>query len=536
MSAFTGPAKSEAASAGLPPALEVLSLSKTFGSFRALDAVSLTVAPGSVHALLGENGAGKSTLVKCIMGYHRADGGRIRLGDRDASPRHPREAQALGIGMVYQHFTLVPNMTVCENLVLSRARLPFFVDWAAEREDLASFVRRTPFAIDLDAAVSALSAGEKQKVEIVKQLYLKTRIVILDEPTSVLTPAEADEVLTMLRGMAHAGEVSIVMITHKFREVVRYADEVTVLRRGRVVGHGHVAHLTTEAMAEMMMGSAPPMAPAPATPASLGDPRLRVLALRADDDTGVAALRDVTFEVRSGEIVGVAAIAGNGQEELVEVLAGQRPRRGGRVMVSGDDFTPTREELRKRKVRCLPEDPLRNGCVPTMSVAENMAFRTFDEPGHAVMGWFLSHKAIRAAARRLSLDYGIRAPSLDSPIGQLSGGNVQRAVLARELDGDVEVLIAANPCMGLDFAAVSEIHTRIRGARDRGAAVLLVSADLDELFALAGRILVLSEGRVVYETPTEAAESAILGRYMAGHGQSSSVGARDSRRGVTTAQ
>jgi simple sugar transport system ATP-binding protein len=502
---------------GPPPLLETNSLCKQFGSSRALDGVNLRVEPGSVHALLGENGAGKSTLVKCIMGYHQPDGGQIRLGGREVSPRNPREAQALGIGMVYQHFTLVPNMTVCENLVLSRATLPFVVDWSGERAALASFLGRMPFRVDLDASVRSLSAGEKQKVEILKQLYLESRIVILDEPTSVLTPAEADEVLTMLQRMARAGEISIIIITHKFREVTHFADEVTVLRRGRAAGRGRVGELTTGAMAEMMMGGPVPIESRASAPASVGEVRLRVAGIEADDNAGVPALQGVSFEVRAGEIVGVAAIAGNGQEELVEVLAGQRSRRSGRVAVSGEDFTVTRSQMRLRRVRCLPEEPLRNACVATMSVAENMAFRAFDEPGYTVMGVLVSDRAIRRTAEKMVIDYGVRAPSIDSPIGQLSGGNIQRSVLARELHGDVDVLIAANPCMGLDFAAVAEIHARIRAARDRGAAVLLVSADLDEILALATRILVMSDGRIIHETPVEAAEPAVLGRYMAGH-------------------
>jgi simple sugar transport system ATP-binding protein len=497
-------------------ALEVISIGKAFGSFRALDDVSLTVAPGTVHGLLGENGAGKSTLVKCIMGYHRQDTGQVRLAGKEVSPRNPREAQSLGIGMVYQHFTLVPNMTVCENLVLSRPKLPFVIDWEREREALAAFVGRTPFAVDLDAAVRSLAAGERQKIEILKQLYLGSRLVILDEPTSVLTPAEADEVLTMLHGMAHAGEISVVMITHKFREVTEYTDEVTILRRGRVAGRGRVGELSTSSMAEMMMGRAPPPDSRYPPARDAGEARLRLSSLHADDDAGVPAVRDVTLDVRAGEIVGVAAIAGNGQEELVEVLAGQRPRTGGTVSVSGRDFVATRAELRDLRVRCLPEEPLRNACVPTMSVAENMAFRAFDRPDHVVMRFFVSAQATAHTADRMVREYGIRTPSIHAPIGHLSGGNVQRAVLARELEGEVDVLVAANPCMGLDFAAVAEIHARIRQARDRGAAVLLVSADVDELLALAGRIVVMSEGRVVHETPAEQADVAALGKFMAG--------------------
>jgi simple sugar transport system ATP-binding protein len=499
-----------------PQVLDVESLTKRFGSFRALDAVSLRVQPGSVHALLGENGAGKSTLVKCIMGYHQPDGGTIRLGSREVLPGNPREAQALGIGMVYQHFTLVPNMTVCENLVVSRAELPFVLDWPKERAALAASIARMPFKVDLDAPVRMLSAGEKQKVEILKQLYLRSQIIILDEPTSVLTPSEADEVLAMLHGMARAGDISIIIITHKFHEVTKYADEVTVLRRGQAVGGGRVGELTTHTMAELMMGGAVPSDSPAAGTSGPGDIRLRVAGLEADDDAGVPALRGVDLAVRAGEIVGIAAIAGNGQEELVEVLAGQRQRRSGSVTVSGEAFAGTREQIKRRRVRCLPEEPLRNACVASMSLADNLAFRAFDEPRYTVMGWFVSDSAIRGTATKAVTEYGIRAPSILSPIGQLSGGNVQRSVLARELEGEVDVLIAANPCMGLDFAAVAEIHARIRAARDSGSAVLLVSADLDEILALATRILVMSDGRVVHETSAEDAEPATLGRYMAG--------------------
>ena len=502
-----------------PPRLEVEGLSKRFGAFPALDAVSLRVEPGSVHALLGENGAGKSTLVKCVMGYHPPDSGRIRLGGRDVAPKSPREAQALGIGMVYQHFTLVPNMTVCQNLVLSRPRIPFLIDWSAERAELARFLERMPFRVDVDAGVRTLSAGERQKVEILKQLYLESRIVILDEPTSVLTPAEADQVLSMLRAMARSGEVSIVIITHKFREVTSFADEVTVLRRGKEMGHGRVSELTPAAMAEMMMGGAVPAATKNGTACTVGEVRLRLDGVTADDDIGVPALRGVTLDVRAGEIVGIAAIAGNGQEELVEVLAGQRPQTGGVVHVSGSDYRARRDQMRARRVRCLPEEPLRSASVPTMSVAENMALRTFDDPDYTVLRWFVSKARINTAATRLVDEYAIRTPSIHTPIGKLSGGNVQRAVLARELQGEVDVLVVANPCMGLDFGAVAEIHARIRAARDTGTAVLLVSADLDEILALSTRILVMSDGRVVHEEAAERAQPAVLGEYMAGHAE-----------------
>jgi ABC-type uncharacterized transport system ATPase subunit len=506
-----------------PPALEALDVSKRFGSFQALDRVSLRLRAGSVHALLGENGAGKSTLVKCVMGYHRPDAGRILLDGRPVTVDSPRRAQALGIGMVYQHFTLVPNMTVLENLVIARtgAERGFTVDWAGERGQLRAFLADTPLGGDLplDAPVRTLAAGEKQKLEILKQLYLRSKVVILDEPTSVLTPAEADEVLGLLRRLTRESEISVLMITHKFREVMSFADDVTVLRRGRFVGEGPVSGLTPAAMAEMMMGEAAPGKPARGRTTAVGEPRLRLDAVGALDDLGAPALRQLSLDVRAGEIVGVAAIAGNGQEELVEVLAGQRAPSEGRVHVHGLEYEPLRDEITRHKVRCLPEEPLRNGCVPNMSVADNLALHDFDRPPFTRLRWGLSRRALAARARQLIAEYGVRTRSADTPIGELSGGNVQRVVLARALYEKAEVLVVANPCMGLDFAAVSEIHARLREARDQGAAILLVSADLDELLALADRILVLSDGQLVHETRPETADLGRIGQCMAGHGQ-----------------
>jgi simple sugar transport system ATP-binding protein len=505
-----------------PPELEVVDLHKRFGAFVALEGVSLRVAPGSVHALLGENGAGKSTLVKCIMGYHHPDAGEVRLDGRVVTPANPRAAQALGLGMVYQHFTLVPNMTVTENLVLARGQLPLVIDWTTERRKLEAFFAEVPFRLPLDLPVRALAAGEKQKLEICKQLYLQSRIVILDEPTSVLTPAEAEEVLGLLGNMARQQRrLSIILITHKFREVSAFADEVTVLRRGRLAGRRSVGVLgqggLRDTLAEMMVGSRPPAAEARAASRAPGPVRLRIQDLCVQDDLGAPALDRVSLEVSAGEIVGVAAVAGNGQEELVEVLAGQRPRSAGQVAVKDQPYQGSRGQMFAQRVRCLPEEPLHNACVGTMSVAENMAFHEFDRAPCARLGWWLSPRALRQRAQRLIEGYGVRTRSPDTRLAELSGGNVQRVVLARELSSSVDVLVAANPCMGLDFAAVAEVHARLRQARDSGAAVLLVSADLDEILALADRILVMSEGRVVYQVPAARADVRVLGMHMAGH-------------------
>jgi simple sugar transport system ATP-binding protein len=418
--------------------------------------------------------------------------------------------------MVYQHFTLVPAMTVTENFVLARPELPTVIDWRKEKAALESFLDHMPFRVPLDAKVSAISAGERQKCEILKQLYLKRRFLILDEPTSVLTPGEADEVLGMLRQMVARGELTILMITHKFREVMAFADEVTILRRSRLAGSGRVSALTPDAMAGMMIG-AQELTKAPARSGGFGAPLLEIEALGALDDAGQPALHEVSLAVRAGEIVGIAGVSGNGQRQLVEVLAGQREASGGEIRIVGEAYHATREEMRRHKLSCLPEEPLRNACVSRMSVAENLAFRDFDREPFAAGRWWLRGGEFRAAAQRKIADYQIKTRSADSPVADLSGGNVQRTVLARELGSEVNVMIAANPCFGLDFAAVAQIHAEIVAVRNRGAAVLLVSEDLDELLELADRIVVIFNGRFVYEARASEADLVQIGRHMAGH-------------------
>lgn len=499
-----------------PITLEVIGMGKRFGDVIALDDVSMKVEAGTVHALLGENGAGKSTLVKCIMGYYRPEHGSILINNHEVAIDNPKAGQTLGIGMVYQHFTLVPSMTVLENLVMGRAVVPAIIDWSAERRALQAFLKNMPFQVPLDSPVHGLAAGERQKAEILKQLYLNTRFLILDEPTSVLTPQEDDEMLGMVREMARSNSLTALIITHKFREVLAYADSVTVLRRGKFAGSGMVSDLTVDQMAAMMIGDAEPTPPSARGNEPPGDVSLELRGLSADDADGEQALRDVSLSVRKGEIVGIAGVSGNGQSELIEVLAGQRDATGGEMRVQGEVYTAKRAETQKHHLALLPEEPLRNGCVGRMSVAENMAFRQFDLPPYA-KGWWLSKKAVQTAAQNLIARYRVKTASPEAPISTLSGGNVQRAVLARELSGTVEVLVATNPVFDLDFAAVADIHSQIMDARNRRAAVLLVSEDLDELLELADRILVMFEGHIVYETIAVSADRTSIGRAMAGH-------------------
>lgn len=497
--------------------VETIGMSKHFGSFTALDNVSMKVHPGSFHALLGENGAGKSTLVKCMIGYYKPDEGSVIVAEHEQKITNPKDAHALGIGMVYQHFTLVPSMTVAENLVMSRAEVPAVINWKHELEELRDFMAKMPFQVDLKTQVADLAAGEKQKVEILKQLYLQRRFLILDEPTSVLTPAEADEMLGLLRGMCQQGQLTILMITHKFREVMAFTDQVSVLRRGVLAGGGAVSELTPNDLAEMMIGSKDiPQTHSTKIETNGGNVRLEIEHLKVVDDRGIDAVDDLDLSVKAGEIVGIAGVSGNGQRELVEALAGQRKALSGSIRIHGKPYFAERGEMTEHKVFGLPEEPLRNACVARMSVAENIAFRVFDRDPYA-HGWWLNKRSINRLAADLIGQYRVKTSSPAAEIGTLSGGNVQRAVLARELSNEVDVLIVANPVFGLDFAAVAEIHERILNARNQGAAVLLISEDLDEILELADRILVMFDGRLVYQSVIADADIAAIGKHMAGH-------------------
>jgi len=497
--------------------VEAIGVGKRFGSFQALTDVSLKVRPASVHGLLGENGAGKSTLVKCLLGYYRADEGSFLVNNHEETIARPVDADALGLGMVYQHFTLVPSMTVAENLVMARADVPAVIDWRAEQKRLAEFMRRMPFQVPLNAPVGTLAAGERQKTEIIKQLYLERRFLVLDEPTSVLTPQEAVEMLGLVRELAHSGQLTIVIITHKLKEVAQFVDEVTVLRRGRVAGSGAVRDLGPDDLTAMMIGEPH----APDNPQRVGAPvseiRLDVQGLVTGADKGRKGLDVQTLKVHAHEIVGVAGVSGNGQKELLEVLGGQRPAEGGAIIVDGAGYGATRNESQYHAVRVLPEEPLRNGCVPPMTVVDNLALRSFDRSVDGKKRQWLDRGAMASRAREMIAAYGIRAPSPQVPIGVLSGGNVQRCVLARELDGSVRLLIVANPCFGLDVKAVAATRARIMAARNAGTAVLLISEDLDEILELADRIVVMREGRISAEMPAAGADPQVIGRHMLGH-------------------
>lgn len=499
------------------PILEAINISKRFADVQALDSVSLKLNKGSFHALLGENGAGKSTLVKCIMGYYQPDTGGLLYQNKEQVIKSPEQATALGIGMVYQHFTLIPNMTVAENFVLSRPHLPMTINWKREIALLEQRMESMPFKVDLMKNVNHLSAGEKQKVEIVKQLLLDTKILFLDEPTSVLTPSEADEVLGKIHEMTQQQDLSVLIITHKFREVMQFADEATILRKGCFVGACKVKDTNPKQLAEQMVGSEINITMADRQVQESGKVALSVNELTVLDDVGMEAVSGSSLQIKAGEIVGIAGVSGNGQKEFVEALAGQRDIEKGNVSIDGKAFRAIRSDMRRSGFFCLPEEPLRNAGVPDMSIAANLALRAFDRPPFSRFGFLLNRSKMKQYAQQKINEYRVRTSGPDQMLGDLSGGNVQRVILARELDHKVNVLVVSNPCFGLDFKAVAEIRDRLMQARNQGAAVLLFSEDLDEILELSDRVLVISSGQFVYETTPQQADLQTIGQYMAGH-------------------
>jgi simple sugar transport system ATP-binding protein len=497
-----------------PPRVQAIAISKSFGMSRALDDVSLDIAPGTFHAVVGENGAGKSTLAKCILGFYQSDSGTVKLDGAVVST--PAEANRAGLGMVFQHFTLAPSMTVAENLVLARNDLPTVLSWTKEKERLRRFLETAPFQVDLEAHVEHLAAGQKQKIEILKQLYLQARMLILDEPTSVLTPAESDEVMTVLRALVSKGVVSVMLITHKLREVVTYADHVTVLRRGRWIATSEVAKTDAEQIAGLMVGSSSTEQVVRAS-VVCGDTALEVRNLLVHGDKGLPAVKRLSVKVAAGEIVGVAGVSGNGQRELVQALGGQREIAEGTITAFGKPYRPSRRAIEEAGFFTLPEEPLHNATVSSMPVGENLALRTFTRPPFAKLGFVLDRTAIRQAAEEAVRRFSIRTPALTSPVRDLSGGNLQRLVLARDLGaGTARIMVVANPSFGLDFAAASSVHNLLIEMRNRGGAILLVSEDLDELLKVADRILVMSAGEIAHESLRAELDLAAVGRFMGG--------------------
>ncbi|MFK8082675.1 MAG: ABC transporter ATP-binding protein [Granulosicoccus sp.] len=547
-----------AASLSDQPTLECVGLGKSFGTVVALQDVSLRLRAGQVHALLGENGAGKSTLAKCMMGFHRPDTGQIAVRGRQTDVSSPEVAQSLGLGMVYQHFTLVPSMTGLENLVVSQRRRRWWINWRQEFKQLRDQLAQLPFSIDLERPVHSLSSGEKQKLEIIKQLVFGCRVLLLDEPTSVLTRQEADELLGLLKQLCQQKALSVLMITHKLREVRTWADQVHVLRRGRCVGGGQTNTFTDDDLARLMVeGDTAPgndpktafrnMVQLPASKPEFGTGKARSTALSTVLSVEqLAALRDngkpltvQSLQILTGQIIGIAGVSGNGQSEFMQCLGGLRSYTGT-VKVCDKKFIPDRQSMQRFGVRYLPEEPLHSACAAEMTVSQNLAFRDFDV--HSLDADSSSDlprrrfglpgtMSLHRAARQQITDYDIRPSDPEQRLGQLSGGNVQRVALAREFGGNCRLLIVSNPCFGLDISAVAATHTRLAEARASGTAVLLFSEDLDELMTLSDSLHVMFDGQLSKAIVTEKADAHRIGQLMAGNNDHSHLPDHNCRKG-----
>uniref|UniRef100_A0A832I2Q4 ABC transporter ATP-binding protein n=1 Tax=Eiseniibacteriota bacterium TaxID=2212470 RepID=A0A832I2Q4_UNCEI len=498
------------------PAVALRGIVRRCGAVLANDDVSLELFPGEIHALVGENGAGKTTLMRVLYGLLPPERGVIERAGRPQRIHSPADAMRLGIGMVHQHFMLVDTLTVAENVVLGREPVRAGVALAreaAERE-VAELSRRYRLAVDPAARVRALSVGAQQRVEILKALRGGARVLALDEPTAVLTPQEVDELFDVLRALRAEG-AAICLITHKLAEVTALADRVTVLRAGRVVGRGPIAEMPAGRIAELMVGR--PVAPLHArADRAPGAVRLAARGLRVADDRGLEAVRGVSFEVRGGEIVGIAGVEGNGQHELVECLAGLRRPRAGTVEINGR--APARHDPAAHAAAGLahvPSDRLRRGLVPGMTLAENLVLGRQRARDVGRGPWLGPRALARHAAPRLA-EFDVRPADPRLAAERLSGGNQQKLVAARELSRGAPVVLAAHPTRGVDLGAVEFLHRRLLAERDAGRAVLLVSSDLAEILALADRILVLFEGRVVLETRPAATDERALGLAMTG--------------------
>ncbi len=503
--------------------LELTGIRKRFGSVQALAGVDFRCERGRVHALLGENGAGKSTLMQVVSGLYVPDAGEMRLGGTPVAWRSPEEARRAGIAMVHQHFMLVPTMTIAENVALARGDRGVFrpVRLAADVARLAS-ERRLAIG-DPGRVVGELSVGEQQRVEILKALVGPTRVLILDEPTAVLTPDEVHDLFALLRDLAAAG-TAIVIVTHKLAEALSLADHVTVLRQGRVVGGGAASEFDEASLAALMV-DAPPADAAARAPASIEDAGLRepvvvVQGVSADDVRGVRVLDDVTLRVGAGQVVVIAGVEGNGQTELVEVVAGVAPStlRGLRGSVAIDGrVVRTPADARDAGLAVVPPDRQRDGIVGPLELWENLVLACDELRATAPRGWIARDAEIARADERLRA-FGVRPPDPTLPVASLSGGNQQRVVLARELGrARLRAVIAANPTRGLDLAATAAVHGRLRALAASGVAILVLSTDLDEVAALGGDVHVLYRGRLLGPLPASASRLEI-GRLMAGLG------------------
>jgi general nucleoside transport system ATP-binding protein len=488
--------------------LEMRGIRKEFPGVVANDDVSLGLRPGEVHALLGENGAGKSTLMNILYGLYHPDAGKILLHGKPVTFASARDAIQAGIGMVHQHFMLIPVMTVAENIVLGvEPRSHLLLDERGAEKRVRELSARFGLVVDPAALVSEITVGQQQRVEILKALYRGADVLILDEPTAVLTPQEANELFAIVKSLKADGK-SIIFISHKLNEVLEIADRITVLRRGKTIETVPREGATEQSLAKAMVGRDVLLRveKAPATP---GDVMLSVEDLHVVDERGIEKVRGVSFVVRTGEVVGIAGVDGNGQSELIDAITGLAKIQRGKVRVAGREVQGAGARgMLDAGVGHIPEDRQRRGLVLEFSIAENIALHDYGRPPDSRWGWLFPRR-LAERARRLIREFDVRGGGALTPAGGLSGGNQQKVVVAREIERDPKILIAAQPTRGLDVGAIEYLHRRIVTERDKGRAVLLLSLELEEILSLSDRVLVIYEGEIVGEHTGEVSEDEI---------------------------
>jgi general nucleoside transport system ATP-binding protein len=489
--------------------LEMRGITKRFPGIVANDHVDLDVRKAEVHALLGENGAGKSTLMNILYGLYKPDEGEIRLGGKPAVFGSAKDAIRAGIGMVHQHFMLIPVMTVAENIVLGKepTREGIILDERGAEERVREISKQYGLAVDPTALVSDITVGQQQRVEILKALYRGAEILILDEPTAVLTPQEAEELFEIVGSLRRDGK-SIIFISHKLNEVLAIADRITVLRRGKTIETVPRTGATEESLARSMVGR-DVLLRVDKPPAQPGDVMLRIVDLHVVDDRGIPKVNGVSFDVRAGEIVGIAGVDGNGQSELIDAIAGLQKIESGTVELAGRTYgSASAREMLDAGLGHIPEDRQRRGLVLEFTIAENIALHDYARAPDSRWGWLFPNRLVQRA-RGLIREFDVRGGGPLARAGTLSGGNQQKVVAAREIARDPKVLIAAQPTRGLDVGAIEFVHRRLVEERAEGRAILLVSLELDEILSLSDRILVLYEGEIVGEHGTDVTEEAI---------------------------
>ena len=501
------------------PILELKNISKSFGHVQANKNINLTINRGTIHGIIGENGAGKSTLMSIVFGLYQANSGSIKVNGKEIKLKSPKDSIINGIGMVHQHFMLVENFTVLENIILGfEGELVFGKNLEKAKKDLKNLCDTYKLNIDLNSTISDLSVGFRQRVEILKSLYRGAEILILDEPTGVLTPQEVDELFKILRSLKEEGK-TIVLITHKLIEIMDLTTEVSVMRQGEMVGHTKTENTNKEQLAEMMVGRSV-LLRLDKSEVKTGDIVFKVKNLTVKDDLDVTRVKNVNLEIRAGEILGLAGVTGNGQTELLEALSGIRKVESGEIYLEGKKISDSQNfldprELKERGLAHVPEDRQRMGLVTDFKAYENLIFGYQDQQPFSKSS-ILNHRDIISHSKKIMEEYDVRPQSPNLITSNFSGGNQQKIILSRELNENPKVLLVGQPTRGVDIGAIEFIHQRLIDMRDRGAAILLVSVELDEVLSLSDRIIVMFDGNIVGEKENKNVTDRELGLLMAG--------------------